>query len=213
MEAEGTETARQPDPDRELVEAAAGGDEEAFHALVRRHERRLFNFIRISTGGDAESEDLAQDVFIRAFRSLDRFRGGSSFKTWLFAIATNVVRTHLSRRPRWQVLRTMWSGRGRERDEDADEAPEPAARDGDLEQAIVQRDTIDRALASLAPDLRLVVTLRDVEGLDYREIAAALGVPIGTVESRLFRARQRLRPLLEPLLARTADRTRGRSEA
>ena len=80
--------------------------------------------------------------------------------------------------------------------------PEPEARDEDVERALVRRDAIDRALATLSPDLRLVITLRDVEGLDYREIAAALGVPIGTVESRLFRARQRLRPLLEPLVGK-----------
>lgn len=194
------ETRAQTDPDRALVDASAAGDPEAFHDLVRRYEARIFNFMRVSTGGDAEAEDLAQEVFIRAFRALGRFRGDSSFKTWLYTIATNVVRTHLTRRSRWQAVRTVWAGS--ERGDDMNAEPEPEARDEDVERALVRRDAIDRALATLSPDLRLVITLRDVEGLDYREIAAALGVPIGTVESRLFRARQRLRPLLEPLVGK-----------
>ena len=199
-EGDGIESAAAEDPDRRLVAGSAAGDQEAFHDLVRRHEGRIFNFMRMSTGGDAEAEDLAQEVFIRAFRALKGFRGESSFKTWLYAIAANVVRTHLTRKSRWQLVRTMWTGGGR--DEDVDVEPEPDARVDSVEQTLVRRDAIDRALATLSPDLRLVITLRDVEGLDYREIAAALGVPIGTVESRLFRARQRLRPLLEPLLGK-----------
>ena len=183
-----------------MVDASTAGNGDAFHDLVRRYEARMFNFMRASTGGDVESEDLAQEVFIRAFRALNRFRGDSSFRTWLYAIAANVVRTHLARRSRWQTVRTFWAGG--EGSEDMNRVAELEAPGEDAERALVRRDAIDRALATLTPDQRLVITLRDVEGLDYREIAAALGVPIGTVESRLFRARQRLRPLLEPLVGK-----------
>ena len=192
------------DPDGALVEAAAAGDQEAFGVLVRRYEVRIYNVVRASTGGDADSEDLAQEVFIRAFRAIGRFRRDSSFKTWLYAIAANVVRTHLARRPGWQIVHRFWGAGEGKRDADgpADDEPPPDPRDEGFETAMVRRDAIDRALGTLTPDLRLVVTLRDVEGLDYREIAQALGVPIGTVESRLFRARQRLWPLLQPLLGK-----------
>lgn len=187
------------DPDVTLVRAVAEGDDQAFEALVRRHERRLFNFLRAATRSDSEAEELTQDTFVRAYRSLGGFRGQSSFKTWLYTIATNLVRTHLKRRARWGWLK----GPARRTDMHENEPDrEPVSPEETAEASLVRRDAIDRALSTLDPDLRLVVTLRDVEGLDYREIAASLGVPLGTVESRLFRARQRLRPLLAPLLER-----------
>ena len=188
------------DPDRAWVEAAAAGDQQAYGELVHRYEGRIFNLVRASIGRDPDAEDTAQEIFVRAFRGLGRFRQDSTFKTWLYAIAANVIRTHLRRRARWPL-----APRGRpdaEREESGARDLEPESGDESAEAVLVRRDAIDRALATLTPDLRLVVTLRDVDGLDYRQIAAALGVPIGTVESRLFRARQRLRPLLGPLLGK-----------
>jgi RNA polymerase sigma-70 factor, ECF subfamily len=185
------------DPDRALVAEAAGGSREAFDALVRRHEVRIFNLARALVGRDGDADDLAQETFIRAWRAIGRFRGESAFRTWLYRVAINVVRSHLAQRAR---QRWMW---GWFRETPGETPVDPAGPpQPDVEETLVRRDAIDRALASLSPDLRMAVTLRDVEGLGYREIAETLGVPIGTVMSRIARGRARLRPLLAPLLVR-----------
>ena len=178
------------------MQLAAAGDRDAFDALVRRHQARTYNFVRTMVHDDADAEDLTQDVFVRVWKSIGRFRGDSAFSTWLFRIAVNVARTHLSRRSRWRLFSRPASDESPDAPADAEDLPSPER----LEDDVVRRDLIDRALATLSPDLRAAVTLRDVEGLEYREIARALDIPLGTVESRIFRARQRLRPLLAPLL-------------
>jgi RNA polymerase sigma-70 factor (ECF subfamily) len=193
------------DADRPLVNAAASGDRDAFTDLVVRHQARVFNLARALVGDDGEAEDVAQEVFIRAFRSLHAFRGDSTFRTWLHRIAVNVARSHLRERARHAG--GWWPWRRHDRDRAAVD-PEPT-HEG-FEADVHRRQAIDRALATLPADLRMAVTLRDVEGLGYREIAEALHVPIGTVESRIFRARQRLRPLLEPLVSADRQERNGR---
>ena len=180
------------DADVELVRAAAGGDLDAFEALVRRYESRIIGLARSYLGNPADAEDLAQEVFVRVYRSLRQFRGDSLFRTWLYRIALNAVRSHRTQRGRRQAV---WEDSG------ADERPfDVEADQPSVEATLVRRDAIDRALAGLPDDLREAVVLRDVHGLDYRQIAEATGAPIGTVESRIFRARQRLRVALAPLL-------------
>lgn len=183
------------DPDRELVEEAARGSREAFDALVRRHQGSIVNLARAMTAADADADDLAQESFVRAWRSLATFRHDSTFRTWLHGIAINVIRSHRSRGSRLRRLfGVVTSNRG-----DAADPLERASVDDGIEGPLVMRESIDRALATLPIDMREAVVLRDVQGFDYKEIAEALGVPLGTVESRIFRARQRLRPLLESL--------------
>jgi RNA polymerase sigma-70 factor (ECF subfamily) len=183
------------DADRGLVEAAAAGDRDAFDKLVRRYQGVIVGLARSLTAGNVDAEDIAQEVFVRAWRSLPGFRGESTFRTWLHRIAINVVRSHQGRFAR---LRRLFQSPPADRSPDVDSV-EAAPDRADLEAHLLLRDAIDRALASLPEELRQAVILRDVQGLDYKEIAAVLDVPIGTVESRIFRARQRLRPLLEPL--------------
>jgi RNA polymerase sigma-70 factor (ECF subfamily) len=181
------------DPDRALVEAAAAGSRDAFDELVRRHQAAMMTLVRVLMGGRGDAEDLAQEVFVRAWRSLRGFRGDSSFRTWLHRVAINVVRTSHAKQGRLRQLFATGQDEG--------EAPfDPPAAGEPIDAALARRQVIDRALASLPEELRVAVTLRDVQGLDYKEIAALLGVPIGTVESRIFRARQRLRPLLQVLM-------------
>jgi RNA polymerase sigma-70 factor (ECF subfamily) len=179
------------DPDVDLVPAAAG-DLDAFEALVRRYQARIIGLARSHSGNAADAEDLAQDVFVRVYRSLRQFRGNSLFRTWLYRIALNVVRTHHARRGRQQGV---WGDSGAD-----DRAFDAMAGEPSVEFTLVRREAIDRALDDLPADLREAVVLRDVHGLDYREIADVTGAPMGTVESRIFRARQRLRTALAPLL-------------
>jgi RNA polymerase sigma-70 factor (ECF subfamily) len=198
------------DVDEALVAQAARGNREAFDELVKRYQSRMFQLVRILTSGDADAEDLVQDTFVRAYRAVGRFRGDSTFRTWLHRIAVNVVRTHAARRKsRGDRKPLAYSARGEpldpgHGDDEASIGRVPA--DDDLENAVVQRRMIDQALARLPPELRLLITLRDIQGLEYREIARITGLPIGTVESRIFRGRRRLRPMLEPLLTRSAPR-------
>lgn len=182
------------DPDRDLVNDAAGGSRTAFDALVLRYQGQVLNLVRALTAGDTESEDLAQEVFIRAWRGIARFRSDSTFRTWLFGIAINLVRTHRGKRAR---LRQLFRTRSADDDENTD--LERASVDDGIEAPLAIREAIDSALATLPDELREAVVLRDVQGLEYLEIAEALAIPLGTVESRIFRARQRLRPLLESL--------------
>lgn len=184
------------DPDAALVRAAAGGDLDAFEALVRRHESRVVSLVR-SLAGPEDAEDLAQEVFVRVYRSLGTFRGDSAFRTWLYRVAVNMTRSFHAKRHREQPV---WQDSGT-LPEEAFDAPDRA----DLEASLVTRDAIERALGALPEDLRMAVILRDVHGLEYRDIAEATGAPMGTVESRIFRGRQRLRALL--------GRTQGRAAA
>ena len=183
------------DADRVLVKAAQAGDADAIDTLVRRYQVRMFNFARTLTGGDGDAEDLAQETFIRAFRGLGRFRGESSFKNWLYRIAVNVAHTHRRRRVRQAPV---WERR-LEADDDVSERHLTSHTD-DLEESVMHRQALDRALSTLSEEMRTPLILHDVEGLEYREIAEILDVPIGTIMSRIFRARQRMRPLLIDLL-------------
>ena len=181
------------DPDRALVDAAAAGSREAFDDLIRRHQVAMLTLVRALTGGRDDAEDLAQEIFVRAWKSLRQFRGESTFRTWLHRVAINVVRTSHSRHGRQRRLFVS---------EDRDETPEASSAEEAVDTTLARRQVIDRALATLPDDMRVAVTLRDMQGLDYKEIAAMLDVPIGTVESRIFRARQKLKPLLAPLLGK-----------
>ena len=162
---------------------------------MRRYQARIFNFARTLTANDADAEDVTQETFIRAFRGIGRFRGDARFGHWLYRIAANAARSHLRRRAR---LAPLWDRRV-----EAGDVPHGHAvgRADGVEEALVRRDVLDRALAALPDTLREVLVLRDVEGLEYRAIAQILDIPVGTVMSRLFRARQRLRPMLAHLLA------------
>jgi RNA polymerase sigma-70 factor, ECF subfamily len=185
------------DDDAELVQAAQRGDADAFGRLVLRYQSRIVA-LAASLGAGADAEDLAQDAFIRAYGSIRKFRGESTFKTWLYRVALNVARSHLEKQGRWSRI---WAT---SRDDEDQVAPRAAVR-AVFDETLVRRDLIDRALAKVPLELRTAVVLRDVQGFEYREIAEMLEIPIGTVESRIYRARQALRPLLAPLVGGEGD--------
>ena len=165
---------------------------------VTRYQVRIFSYATAILHDAGAAEDVAQETFIRAWKGLRKFRGESAFKTWLYRIASNVARTHIERRGR----HARFGSESLDDTEAALQADEVPSGVTDIETTLAARDAIDRALAQLPEELRVAVVLRDVEGLDYKEIAEVTGAPIGTVESRIFRARHRLRPLLQPVAGR-----------
>jgi RNA polymerase sigma-70 factor (ECF subfamily) len=172
--------------DAQLVARFHRGDEDAFDLLVERHRRRVFSLVcRLSS--PAEAEDLAQEVFIAAYRALPSFRGDSTFSTWIYRIAVHVCSHHLRRR---RLDTTELDER--EVDEDREHDPERLAISGELQHRVRS------AIQQLPYKLRLVVVLRDMHGLSYEEIAQVVGCPIGTVRSRLHYATQRLAVVLRP---------------
>jgi len=185
-------------PDRLLVERAQAGDRHAFDLLVLKYQYRLVNLIGRYVRDHAEVLDVAQEAFIKAYRALPGFRGDSAFYTWLYRIAINTAKNHLASRAR----------RFGESSLDAQEAelaevPEQL-RDMATPEQLALRDEVERAvldaLEALPEDLRTAVTLRELEGMSYEDIALAMDCPIGTVRSRIFRAREAINKRLEPLV-------------
>ncbi len=182
-----------------VVERAIAGSREAFDELVSRHRGQIYALIRTLTGDDPDADDLTQETFVRAYNAIARFRQESAFRTWLSRIAVNVVRTHRTRQRRRRHAFTV------DLAAESDQALDAAlVVRGDFDTTLSRRQAIVRALAMLPEDWRVALTLRDVQGFEYHEIAAILRVPIGTIESRVFRARRRLRPLLRQWLHRPA---------
>jgi len=178
-----------PRPDDiELVRQAREGDAAAFGALVERYQDRIYNAIYRMCNHDADALDLTQSAFLKALEGLPRFREDSRFLTWLYRIAMNEVLSH--RRSR--VRRRTFSLQAMPDGDWSSAEPEPAA--------CLNRDEtqqrVTAALERLEPEFRAAVILKDIEGLDYATIAQVLGVPVGTVKSRLFRGRMMLRSAL-----------------
>lgn len=171
--------------DAQLVEEARVGESDSFDLLVERHKGALFNYLCYLTHSEARADDLLQETFIRAYRSLRTLRDTERFRAWLFRIGLNTFKSHYRRwaAHRAEPLPEDWS-------DGAGDSPEDA-----LEQTETQLMVRD-ALAKLPDDARAILVLREMEGLSYEEIAVALGISLGTVKSRIARARERLAELL-----------------
>jgi len=170
--------------DRQLVAAAQAGDRAALDALLRRHYDRVHAVCRRIAGSSRDADDAAQEAMISIVRGLPRFDGRAQFSTWAYRIATNAALDELRRRRRRPALAVV--------DDDArpTEVVDPLAER--TVEASADRLSLDAALAALPEDFRVAVVLRDVGDLDYAEIAEALGVPVGTVKSRIARGRSQL---------------------
>ena len=179
-----------------LVERAQAGERQAFCTLVESHSDRIYGYLLHMLGDREEAADLAQETFVRAWEALDRFRGGAAFSTWLYRIATNLAIDALRRRKRrgqCQSLDEPIETRGGEVDRQiADPVRLP---DEQLATAQLQAE-VWRAVGELSPKLRAVLLMFDFEQFCYEDIARALRVPVGTVKSRLFNARQQVKAKL-----------------
>jgi RNA polymerase sigma-70 factor (ECF subfamily) len=188
--------------DAQLIKAFQKGDKKAFDELVIRHKDRIFNLCYRFLGDDEEANDSAQEAFVKAYGSLNRFRMESAFSTWLYRIAVNACKNKLGSAAYKTKRRTVsLDNPGTPSNETSpmeipNGAPSPLARMEEKER----RALIQRALDSLPTEFKMVVTLRDVEGLSYEDIADITGLNLGTVKSRIARARTDLRNRLRGVL-------------
>jgi len=185
--------------DQELVERAQKGDKRAFELLVVKYQRKLSRLLARLIRDPGELDDVTQEAFIKAYRALGSFRGDSAFYTWLYRIGINTAKNHLvtaGRRALSFAEVTQDDGEGR------DEGPE--VRDINTPESVLMSkeiaNTVNAAMEALPEDLRTAIQLREIEGLSYEEIAAMMNCPIGTVRSRIFRAREAIAERLRPLL-------------
>jgi RNA polymerase sigma-70 factor (ECF subfamily) len=184
--------------DQALVERVQKGDKKAFDVLVLKYQHKVANLISRYIRDQAEVLDVTQEAFIKAYRALPKFRGDSAFYTWLYRVAINTAKNHLasqSRRPPGDDIEA----------ETAEQMDVGAPlKEGDTpERLALQREiaeTVQQAMDELPTDLRTAIVLRELEGLTYEEIAQAMDCPIGTVRSRIFRAREAIDARLKPLL-------------
>jgi RNA polymerase sigma-70 factor (ECF subfamily) len=181
-----------PHDDHELIDAALAGDEQSFGVLIGRYQDRLFRLLARFTRDPGEVEDLAQEVFVKVFRKLHTFQRDSAFFTWLYRIGVNTANDRLETRRRRRlhlVEDTELLDRSEATDGDGDGAAQPLL-DAEL------REVTREILGHLPEKFRTVLILREYEDLSYTEMAEVLGISIGTVESRLFRARQKFKDAL-----------------
>ncbi|HTV50199.1 MAG TPA: RNA polymerase sigma factor RpoE [Steroidobacteraceae bacterium] len=194
--------------DLSLVRRVQRGDKGAFDALVRKYQHKVVKLVMRYVRNPAEAEDVAQEAFIKAYRALPQFRGDSAFYTWLYRIAINTAKNAVVSRERSPVEYDLdaqnsddsYDMQGRLKDS---ETPEGLVLTDEI------RSTVNSAIDALPEDLRTAIVLRELEGLSYEEIAASMGCPVGTVRSRIFRAREaidkRLREVFEGGLGRAEE--------
>ena len=191
--------------DQQLVERAQRGDKRAFELLVLKYQRKLGRLLSRFVRDPAEVEDVTQEAFIKAYRALPSFRGDSAFYTWLYRIGINTAKNYLVALGRRAPTTTGFDNEEAEGFEDADQLRDSNTPESELEGKEIAA-TVNRAMDALPVDLRTAITLREIEGLSYEEIANVMNCPVGTVRSRIFRARDAIAAQLRPLLGTEKDR-------
>jgi RNA polymerase sigma-70 factor, ECF subfamily len=191
-----------PDADAPLIERVKLGDKRAFEMLVIKYQRRIERLIGRMVRDVDLVPDIAQETFIRAYRALPQFRGESAFYTWLYRIAVNTAKKALMELKRDPLVsESAYASRD---DDDETSRVENELSDGETPEGLLASKEIaaavNAAIEALSEDLRQAITLREIEGLSYEEIAEAMNCPIGTVRSRIFRAREAIATRLRPLL-------------
>ena len=191
--------------DQQLVERVQRGDKAAFDLLVVKYQRKIFRLLSRLIRDSAEIEDVAQEAFVKAYRALPNFRGDSAFYPWLYRIAINTAKKYLVSQGRRAPTSTQADVEDAETFDDGDHLRDLNTPDSMLVTKQVG-DAVNRAIDQLPEDLRTAIVLRELEGLSYEEIAESMQCPIGTVRSRIFRAREAIALELRPILDIAKDK-------
>ena len=191
--------------DRQLVARAQGGDKQAFELLVEKYQRKLARLLSRFIRDPAEVEDVTQEAFIKAYRALPAFRGDSAFYTWLYRIGINTAKNYLRAMGRRAPTSTEVGAEEAEGFEEGEQlrdinTPESLLLSNEIAQ------TVNRTIEGLPEELRKAIQMREIEGMSYEDIAQAMDCPIGTVRSRIFRAREAIAEQLRPLLGTSKDK-------
>ncbi|MEJ2795029.1 RNA polymerase sigma factor RpoE [Iodobacter sp. LRB] len=187
------------DIDQELVLRAQAGDKRAFELLVVKYQRRVARLLSRLIRDQSEIEDVSQESFIKAYRALPSFRGESAFYTWLYRIAINTAKNHLATLGRRPQLASLYEDEEGESLDAAAQIPDYHTPETELSNRQIV-STVNAVVDELPSELRTAITLREMDGLSYEDIAAVMNCPIGTVRSRIFRAREAIANKLRPLL-------------
>ena len=191
--------------DQQLVERAQRGDKRAFEMLVAKYQRKLGRLLSRFIRDSAEVEDVAQEAFIKAYRALPSFRGDSAFYTWLYRIGINTAKNYLVAMGRRAPTTTEFDSEEAESFEDGDQLRDVNTPEAELMTKEIA-NTVNETLQELPEELRMAITLREIEGLSYEDIATIMNCPIGTVRSRIFRARETIAERLRPLLGTSKEK-------
>jgi RNA polymerase sigma-70 factor (ECF subfamily) len=191
--------------DRQLVARAQGGDKQAFNLLVEKYQRKLARLLSRFIRDPAEVEDVTQEAFIKAYRALPAFRGDSAFYTWLYRIGINTAKNYLMALGRRAPTSTEVEAEEAEGFDEGEQlrdinTPESALLTSEI------AETVNRTIEQLPEELRTAIQMREIEGMSYEDIAKAMDCPIGTVRSRIFRAREAIAEQLRPLLDTSKDK-------
>jgi RNA polymerase sigma-70 factor (ECF subfamily) len=191
--------------DQQLVERAQRGDKHAFGLLVAKYQRKLGRLLSRFIRDPAEVEDVAQEAFIKAYRALPSFRGDSAFYTWLYRIGINTAKNYLVAMGRRAPTTTEFDSEEAENFEDGDQLRDLNTPEAELMTRQIAA-TVNQTMEELPEELRTAITLREIEGMSYEDIANVMNCPIGTVRSRIFRARETIADRLRPLLDTSKDK-------
>jgi len=187
------------DIDHELVLRVQRGDKKAFELLVTKYHRKIARLLGRMIRDQAEIEDVTQEAFIKAYRALPSFRGESAFYTWLYRIAINTAKNYLASLGRRPVLSTEYEDEDGETLDSASQLPDLNTPETELMNRQIVA-TVNQAVESLPEELRTAITLREMDGMSYEDIAEVMNCPIGTVRSRIFRAREAIATRLKPMI-------------
>ena len=190
--------------DQQLVERTQRGDKHAFELLVSKYQRKLVRLLSRLIRDSAEVEDVAQEAFIKAYRALPSFRGDSAFYTWLYRIGINTAKNYLVAKGRRTPTISEFDAEEAENFDESSQLRELNTPESELISKEIA-ETINQAMTELPEELRVALTLREIEGLSYEEIASMMNCPIGTVRSRIFRAREAIAEKLRPQLGTTKN--------
>ncbi len=193
------------DVDAELVARVQNGDKKAFDLLVLKYQRKIMRLLSRMIRDPAETEDVAQEAFIKAYRALPQFRGDSAFYTWLYRIAINTARNWLATNKRRPNTSSLLENEEGETFNESDNLTDNSTPESELASREIAQ-TVNKAIEDLPEELRNAIVMREIDGLSYDDIAQSMDCPIGTVRSRIFRAREAIATRLRPIMGNAGDK-------